>query len=169
MVLLITSQTYAEIPVLLLTFVVAAILNMGTNFIMGTISFVSNSVTTVLQLALSLDYAVILCNRYKEEHQILPVRNAVIVALGKSIPEITASSMTTVGGLFAMAVEKATELRQEHGWLLYLLPVGGLLIAGIRPNIVYLPSIILSTFSILLLPISSLLDGKKREKQRRTK
>ena len=42
----------------------------------------------------------------------------------------------------------------------------GLLIAGIRPNIVYLPSIILSTFSILLLPISSLLDGKKREKQR---
>ena len=35
-----------------------------------------------------------------------------------------------VGGLFAMAVEKATELRQEHGWLLYLLPVGGLLIAG---------------------------------------
>ena len=101
-VLLITSQTYAEIPVLLLTFVVAAILNMGTNFIMGTISFVSNSVTTVLQLALSLDYAVILCNRYKEEHQTLPVRNAVIVALGKSIPEITASSMTTVGGLFAM-------------------------------------------------------------------
>lgn len=35
-----------------------------------------------------------------------------------------------VGGLFAMAVEKATELRQEQGWLLYLLPVGGLLIAG---------------------------------------
>ena len=101
-VLLITSQTYAEIPVLLLTFVVAAILNMGTNFIMGTISFVSNSVTTVLQLALSLDYAVILCNRYKEEHQTQSVRNAVIVALGKSIPEITASSMTTVGGLFAM-------------------------------------------------------------------
>ena len=46
LVLLVTSQTYAEIPVLLLTFVVAAILNMGTNFLMGTISFVSNSVTT---------------------------------------------------------------------------------------------------------------------------
>jgi len=101
-VLLLTSQTYAEIPVLLLTFIVAAVLNMGTSFIFGTISFVSNSVTTVLQLALSLDYAVIFCNRYKEEHKTLPIRDAVVHALAKSIPEITASSMTTVGGLFAM-------------------------------------------------------------------
>ncbi len=101
-VLLLTSQTYAEIPVLLLTFIVAAILNMGTNFIMGKISFVSNSVTTVLQLALSLDYAVIFCNRYKEERERLPIREAVVTALGKSIPEISASSLTTVGGLFAM-------------------------------------------------------------------
>ena len=102
LVLLVTSQTYAEIPVLLLTFIVAAILNMGTNFLMGTISFVSNSVTTVLQLALSLDYAVIFCNRFKEEHEKLPVRESVIRALAKSIPEISASSMTTIGGLFAM-------------------------------------------------------------------
>ena len=102
LVLLLTSQTYAEIPVLLLTFIVAAILNMGTNFLMGTISFVSNSVTTILQLALSLDYAVILCNRYKEEHKTLPIREAVISALSKSIPEISASSMTTIGGSFAM-------------------------------------------------------------------
>ncbi len=102
LVLLLTSQTYAEIPVLLLTFVVAAVLNMGTNFIMGKISFVSNSVTTVLQLALSLDYAVIFCNRYKEEHKALPIKEATISALSKSIPEILASSMTTVGGLFAM-------------------------------------------------------------------
>jgi predicted RND superfamily exporter protein len=96
LVLLLTSQTYAEIPVLLLTFIVAAVLNMGTNFIMGKISFVSNSVTTVLQLALSLDYAVIFCNRYKEEHKTLPIKEAVVTALSKSIPEITASSMTTV-------------------------------------------------------------------------
>ncbi len=102
LVLLLTSQTYAEIPVLLLIFIVAAILNMGTNFIMGKISFVSNSVTTVLQLALSLDYAVILCNRYKEEHKTLPIKEAVVAALSKAIPEISASSMTTVGGLFAM-------------------------------------------------------------------
>jgi len=58
-VLIFTSQTYAEVPVLLLTFVVGMILNMGTNFLLGTISFVSNSVTNILQLALSLDYAII--------------------------------------------------------------------------------------------------------------
>ena len=101
-VLLFTSQTYAEVPVLILTFVVAMILNLGTNFLLGKISFVSDSVTSILQLALSLDYAVIFCNRYKEEHKLLPIREAVIVALSKAIPEIGASSLTTIGGLVAM-------------------------------------------------------------------
>ncbi len=101
-VLLLTSQAYAEVPVLLLTFVAAAILQMGTNFIFGTISFVSNSVTVVLQLALSVDYAIILLNRYKEEHANLESREAIIIALSKAIPEICGSSMTTIGGLIAM-------------------------------------------------------------------
>lgn len=101
-VLIFTSQTYAEVPVLLLTFVASAIITMGTNFLMGTISFVSNSVTVVLQLALSIDYAVIFCNRYKEEHKTLDIREADILALSKAIPEISSSSLTTVGGLIAM-------------------------------------------------------------------
>ncbi|MGN1307868.1 MAG: RND family transporter [Faecousia sp.] len=101
-VLCFTSQTWAEVPVLLLTFITAMILNLGTNFLLGTISFVSNSVTSILQLALSLDYAVILCNRFKEEHKTLPLREAVITALSKGIPEIGASSLTTIGGLVAM-------------------------------------------------------------------
>ena len=101
-VLIFTTQTYAEIPVLLLTFVTAMIVNQGCNFLLRKISFVSNSVTSILQLALSLDYAVILCNRFKEEHQSLPIREAAIVALSKAIPEIGASSLTTVGGLAAM-------------------------------------------------------------------
>lgn len=101
-VLLFTSQTWAEVPVLLITFVSAALLSMGTNFFFGTISFVSNSVTIVLQLALSIDYAIILCNRYKEEHETLPVREAVITALSKAITEICSSSLTTIGGLIAM-------------------------------------------------------------------
>ena len=101
-VLLFTSQTWAEVPVLLLTFIAAALITKGTNYFMGTISFVSNSVTIVLQLALSIDYAVIFCNRYKEEHQTLPIREADIVALSKAIPEISSSSLTTIGGLIAM-------------------------------------------------------------------
>lgn len=101
-VLLFTSLTYAEVPVLILTFGASAILAAGTNFMLGTISFVSNSVTIVLQLALSVDYAVIFCNRYKEEHESLSIREADIIALSKAIPEIFASSLTTIGGLVAM-------------------------------------------------------------------
>lgn len=94
-VLLLTSETWAEVPVLLLTFCAAALITKGTNFFMGTISFVSNSVTIVLQLALSIDYAVIFCNRYKEEHKTLPTREADIVALSKAIPEISSSDFPT--------------------------------------------------------------------------
>ena len=101
-VLLFTSQTYGEVPVLLLTFVIAMILNQGSNFLLGKISFVSNSVTSILQLALSLDYAVILCNHFKEQRETMPIREAAIAALSRAIPEISASSLTTVGGLVAM-------------------------------------------------------------------
>ena len=94
-VLTLTSQTYGEIPVLLLTFVTAMLINQGTNFLLGKISFVSSSVTSILQLALSLDYAIILSNRFKEEHRTLPIREAAIAALSKAIPEIGASSLTT--------------------------------------------------------------------------
>ncbi len=101
-VLIFTSQTYAEVPVLIITFLSSALVAMGTNFLLGTISFVSDSVTIVLQLALSVDYAVIFCNRYKEEHQTLNIHDATVVALSKAIPEICSSSLTTIGGLIAM-------------------------------------------------------------------
>ena len=102
LVLLFTSQTYMEIPVLLLTFGMAALMNKGTNFIFGEISFVSNSVAVVLQLALAIDYAIILCHRYTEERERMDAREAVITALSKAIPEISGSSLTTLSGLGAM-------------------------------------------------------------------
>ena len=101
-VLLFTSHTYMEIPVLLITFCTAAILNMGTNFLFGEISFVSNSIAVVLQLALALDYAIILCHRYTEERTHSDARTAVITALSKAIPEISGSCLTTISGLGAM-------------------------------------------------------------------
>ncbi len=130
-VLLLTSQAYAEVPVLLLTFGSAALVQMGTNFLLGTISFVSNSVTIVLQLALSVDYAVIFLNRYKEEHSELPSREACIIALSKSIPEISGSSLTTIGGLVAM-------LFMQFG-------------IGSDMGIVLIKAIILSLLSVFLL------------------
>ena len=101
-VLFFTSQTYMEIPVLLMTFGMAALLNMGTNFLLGEISFVSDSVAVVLQLALAIDYAIILCHRYTEERESQEPREAVVTALSKAIPEISGSSLTTLSGLGAM-------------------------------------------------------------------
>lgn len=101
-VLLISSHTYMEIPVLIMTFGVAAILNKGTNFMFGTISFISNSIAVILQLALAIDYAIILCHRYTEERETKEPREAVITALCKAIPEISGSCLTTLSGLAAL-------------------------------------------------------------------
>lgn len=101
-VLLFTSHTYMEIPVLLLTFGMAALLNMGTNYLLGEISFVSNSISVVLQLALAIDYAIILCHRYTEEREHREARDAVITALSKAIPEISSSCLTTISGMVAL-------------------------------------------------------------------
>lgn len=101
-VLLFTSRTYMEIPVLLMTFGSAAMINKGTNFLMGEISYITDSVAVVLQLALAIDYAIILCHRYTEEREQLDAHDAVVTALSKAIPEISASSLTTVSGLVAM-------------------------------------------------------------------
>ena len=102
LVLLLTSRSYAEIPVLLLTFIAAALLNLGTNFIFGEISFVSNSVTVVLQLALAIDYAIIMLHRFLEEREYAEDREACIAAVSAAIPSISASSLTTISGLAAM-------------------------------------------------------------------
>ena len=103
LVLTLTSRSYAEVPVLIMTFGAAALLNMGTNFLCGTISFISNSVTVILQLALAIDYAIILCHRFSDEHETKDTREACITALSKAIPEISSSSLTTISGLGALA------------------------------------------------------------------
>ena len=102
-VLAFTSKSFGEIPVFILTFGVAAILNMGTNYWFGTISFISNSVCVILQLALAIDYAIILCHRFSEEKaKGLSPKEAMAAALAKAIPEIGGSSLTTIAGLLAL-------------------------------------------------------------------
>lgn len=101
-VLLFTSRTYAEIPIFLLIFGTASLINKGTNYWFDSVSFVTDSVAIVLQLALAVDYAIILCHRFMEEHETKDARDAVIVALSKAIPEISSSSLTTISGMVAM-------------------------------------------------------------------
>ena len=102
-VLLFTSKSYLEVPVYLIVFATAAVLNMGTNYWFGTISFITNAIAIVLQLALAIDYAIIFCHRYMEERDNgLDAREADISALSKAIVEISSSSLTTISGLVAL-------------------------------------------------------------------
>ena len=105
-ILTLTSRAYMEVPVLIMTFGAAALLNMGTNFLCGTISFISDSIAVVLQLALAIDYAIILCHRFSDEHETKDAREAAIIALSKAIPEIGGSCLTTISGLAALAFMK---------------------------------------------------------------
>ena len=102
-ILLFTSRSYFEVVIFFIVFVFAALLNMGTNFWLGTISTITHSIAIILQLALAIDYAIIFSHRYQDEaltHE--SYREALIEALAKSIIEISSSSLTTISGLVAL-------------------------------------------------------------------
>jgi predicted RND superfamily exporter protein len=104
-VLLITSRSYFEVFVYLIVFVVSAILNKGTNFWLGTISSITDSVGIILQLALAIDYAIIFAHRYQDEAAIIEDRNeALIISHARSMREIASSSLTTISGLAALTL-----------------------------------------------------------------
>ena len=101
-VLWFTSGTYMEIAIFMLVFAMAALLNMGTNFIFGKISFVTNAVASILQLAMAIDFATILVHRFMEEKGHTDTKEALIRALEKGIVEISSSSLTTMSGMVAL-------------------------------------------------------------------
>lgn len=104
-VLLFTSRSYFEVVIFLMVFGVAALLNMGTNFWLGEISAITNSIAIILQLALAIDYAIIFCHRYQDEvGNYATNREALIEALSKAIIEISSSSLTTISGLIALTL-----------------------------------------------------------------
>ena len=102
-VLLFTSKSYFEVVIFFIVFVFAGLLNMGTNFWLGEISSITNTVAVILQLALAIDYAIIFSHRYQDDAAVYPTaREALIASLSKAIPEISSSSLTTIAGLLAL-------------------------------------------------------------------
>ena len=102
-ILLLSSRSWFE-PIIFLLVVGAAILiNLGTNFFLGEISYITKSVAAILQLALAMDYSIVLLHNYdafveKGESS----RDAAAHALNVSIKPIVSSSLTTVAGLVAL-------------------------------------------------------------------
>ncbi|MCR5609231.1 MAG: MMPL family transporter [Lachnospiraceae bacterium] len=104
-VLLFTSRSYFEVVIFGIVFIFAAVLNMGTNYLLGEISSITNSIAVILQLALAIDYSIILIHRYQDEVLIRETeKEALIEALSKGIIEISSSSLTTISGLLALTL-----------------------------------------------------------------
>ncbi len=103
LVLLISTDSWLEPVVVLLGLGVAILINDGSNIIFGTISFVTNSAGSVLQLAVSLDYSVFLIHRFEEmRKKYKDPKQAMIKALDKSTASILSSGLTTVIGFLAI-------------------------------------------------------------------
>ena len=102
-ILLITSHSYFDLILAGIIFGISILLNMGSNYLLGEISYITSSIAIVLQLGLSLDYLIIFLNHYhKEIDDTRSIKLAVKKTLIKAIPEILASSLTTISGLMAL-------------------------------------------------------------------
>lgn len=102
-VLLISCGSYFEPILFLVTIGIAVVLNLGTNFFLGEISDVSFGIAAVLQLALSMDYSIILMNRYRQELKKTDDRkDAMANALRAAFGSITGSAVTTIVGLLVL-------------------------------------------------------------------
>ncbi|MDU3546785.1 MAG: MMPL family transporter [Clostridium sp.] len=106
-ILVLTTTSWFEPIVILVSIGIAIMLNAGSNLIFGEISFVTNAAGNILQLAVSLDYSVFLIHRYKEiKQEGLAPEEAMVQALCKSTGSILSSGLTTVIGFLALAVMK---------------------------------------------------------------
>ena len=102
-VLLVSCGSYFEPVLFLITIGIAVVLNLGTNFFLGEISDVSFGIAAVLQLALSMDYSIILMNRYRQELKKTHDRKeAMANALRAALGSITGSAVTTIVGLLVL-------------------------------------------------------------------
>lgn len=93
------------VPVLFLFSIGAAIVyNLGTNLFLGEISYITQALTAVLQLGVTMDYSIFLLNSYEENKQRFPgdKNRAMAHAISNTFKSVTGSSVTTVAGFAAL-------------------------------------------------------------------
>ena len=105
-VLFLTTTSFIEPVIFMLTIGISIIVNMGTNIIFGEVSIVTFACSAVLQLGLSMDYSIFLMHAFAEEKRKNPFdeRLAMKNAIPKTFSTVTASALTTVGGFLALFV-----------------------------------------------------------------
>ena len=102
-VLLVMSNSWLEPIIFLFSVGVAVLINMGTNVFLPDVSKNTNSIVAVMQLVLSMDYAIILSNRFRQAAKKTEDRPAAMKeAIKNAIPAMCSSSVTTIVGLLAL-------------------------------------------------------------------
>ncbi|NLM51960.1 MAG: MMPL family transporter [Firmicutes bacterium] len=144
LILLLATSSWLEPLLFLATLGISILINMGTNIFFGEISFITQAVSPVLQLAVSMDYAIFLLARFAQFRQEgLAPPEAMKQAVSKAAPTIVASAVTTVFGFLALifmqfAVGPDMGVVMAKGIVLSLLSV-----------LVFLPALTLSTYKLL--------------------
>lgn len=117
-VLLVMCSSVMEVLLFLLNIGFAVAMNMGTNALLPSVSMLTNTLAAVLQMVLSMDYSIIMMNRYRQEKALgkAPVA-ALEGAVGNAAPAILSSALTTVVSLL-MLVFIRLKIGADLGWVL---------------------------------------------------
>jgi predicted RND superfamily exporter protein len=107
LVLLVMSASVAEVVLFLITVGFAVAINMGTNALLPSVSMMTNTLSSVLQMVLSMDYSIILMNRYRQEKMrgALPAA-AMETAIDRAAATILSSAFTTIVSLLMLCFIK---------------------------------------------------------------
>lgn len=104
LVLAVTMDSFLIPVIFLLSIAMAIIYNLGTNFVSGEISFITQALAAVLQLAVTMDYSIFLWHSYEENQGRYPgdKKRAMAHAISQTISSVVGSSITTIAGFLAM-------------------------------------------------------------------
>ena len=144
-ILLLTTNSFWEPVLLLITIGAAILLNMGTNIVMWNgVSYMTQGVASVLQLALTMDYSIYLLNRFKQEKQRgLTSNEAMVEALTRSLSPVSSASLTTVASFVALCF-MSYKLGLDMGFVL----MKGVIFSLIAV-FVFMPTLILMTEKLM--------------------
>lgn len=101
-VLIIATISWLEPILFMITIGVAILINMGTNALLGEVSFITQTVSPILQMAVSMDYAIFLLHSFTEMRKKYEPKEAMFHAMKASLPTVAASALTTIIGFSAL-------------------------------------------------------------------
>ena len=143
-ILILTTTSWFEPVLFMVTIGVAIMLNRGTNLMFGEISFVTNAAGSVLQLAVSMDYSIFLLHRFAENRQDgKPVQEAMIAAVKQSMGSVLSSGLTTVTG-FAALILMRFKIGPDMGYVMAKAIVFSLICV-----LCFLPALAISTYKLI--------------------